>query len=191
MHSYTYIHVNGRRGNYTAKMKHTYIHTHTHTYIHTYMDVSVAEWLAWLTSNCGRIGAIGSNPGNGLKPNMWGQKWFNPLCQCVYVYVCIVNLDIQTMNRCSDTSIHTYTYKHIHTNIHTYTHSCMHRCSHTSIHTYIHYIGYHNIFLVLSKWSPTEQQLLRRLTVINSKGPPLLLFYFRVWFPPPPPPPKF
>ena len=47
---------------------HTYIHTytHTHTYIHariyTYM---VAEWLAWLTSNCRRIGAIGSSPSNG------------------------------------------------------------------------------------------------------------------------------
>ena len=37
---------NGRRGNYTAKMKHTYIHTHIHTYIHTCMDVSVVEWLA-------------------------------------------------------------------------------------------------------------------------------------------------
>ena len=35
---------------------HTYIHIHA--YIHTCMDVSVAEWLAWLTSNCGRIGAI-------------------------------------------------------------------------------------------------------------------------------------
>ena len=34
------------------------------------MDVSVAEWLAWLTSNCGRIGAIGSSPSNGLRPNM-------------------------------------------------------------------------------------------------------------------------
>ena len=33
-------------------------------YINTY------EWLAWLTSNCGRIGAIGSCPSNGLKPNM-------------------------------------------------------------------------------------------------------------------------
>ena len=33
-------------------------------------DVSVAEWLAWLTSKCGRIGAIGSSPCNGLKPNL-------------------------------------------------------------------------------------------------------------------------
>ena len=72
------------------------------------MDVSVAEWFAWLTSNCGRIGAIGSSPSNGLKPNMWGQKGFNPLCQCVYVYVCIVKPDIQTIHRCSHTSIHTY-----------------------------------------------------------------------------------
>ena len=79
------------------------------------MDVSVAEWLAWLTSNCGRIGAIVSSPSNGLIPNMWGQKGFNPLCQCVYIYVCIVNPDIQTIHRCSHTSIHTYihdTYTH-------------------------------------------------------------------------------
>ena len=89
---------------------HKGIHTHTyiHTYIHTYMDVSVAEWLAWLTSNCGLIGAIGSSPSNGLKPNMLGQKGFNPLCQCVYIYVFIVNPDIQTIHRCSHTSIHTY-----------------------------------------------------------------------------------
>ena len=90
----------------------TYVHTYIHTLIdvsvgHTLIDVSVAEWLAWLTSNCGRIGAIGSSPSNGLKPNMWGQKWFNPLCQCVYIYVCIVNPDIQTIHRCSHTSIHT------------------------------------------------------------------------------------
>ena len=57
---------------------HTYVRTyidtyiHIHTYIqHTYnIHVSVAEWLAWLTSNCGRIGAIGSSPSNGLRPNM-------------------------------------------------------------------------------------------------------------------------
>ena len=73
----------------------THAHTHTHvylsdTYMHTYIhtwDVSVAEWLAWLTSKCGRNGAIGSS-------------------QCVYVYVCIVNPDIQTIHRCSHTSIH-------------------------------------------------------------------------------------
>ena len=47
---------------------HTYLHACIHTYIHTYMDVSVAEWLAWLTSNCGWIGAIGSSSSNGLKP---------------------------------------------------------------------------------------------------------------------------
>ena len=62
----------------------------------------------WLTSNCGRIGAIGSSPSNGLRPNMWGQKGFIPLCQCVYIYVCIVKPDIQTIHRCSHTSIHTY-----------------------------------------------------------------------------------
>ena len=59
------------------------------------MDVSVAEWLAWLTSNCGRIGAVGSSYSNGLKEYMWCQKGFNPLCQCVYIYVCIVNPDIK------------------------------------------------------------------------------------------------
>ena len=74
------------------------------------MDVSVVEWLAWRTSNCGRIGAIGSSPSNGLRPNMWGQKGFNPLCQCVYIYVCIVKPDIQTIHRCSHTSTHTHTY---------------------------------------------------------------------------------
>ena len=90
----------------------TYIHTYIDRYIHTYVDVSVAEWLAWLTSNCRRIGAIGSSPSNGLRPNMWGQKGFNPLCQCVYIYVCIVKPDIQTIHRCSHTSIHTYIQKH-------------------------------------------------------------------------------
>ena len=91
------------------------------------MDVSVAEWLAWLTSNCGRIGAIGSSPSNGLRPNMWGQKGFNPLCQCVYIYVCIVKPDIQTIHRCSQSSIHIHTY--IHTCIHTYIHTCIHTLS--------------------------------------------------------------
>ena len=76
----------------------TYIHTYIYTYIHIYMDVSVAEWLAWLTSNCWRIGDIGSIP----------SKLVRPVCQCVYVYVCIVNLIIQTIHRCSHTSIHTY-----------------------------------------------------------------------------------
>ena len=94
------------------------------------MDVSVAEWLAWLTSNCGRIGAIGSSPSNGLKPNLWSQKGFNPLCQCVYVYVCIVNPDIQTLHRCSHTSIH------IHTYIHTYINTYIHTYINTYIHTY-------------------------------------------------------
>ena len=49
----------------------TYIYTHIyiHTYIHTW-DVSVAEWLGWLAVNCGRIGAIGSSPGNGVNPNL-------------------------------------------------------------------------------------------------------------------------
>ena len=105
------------------------------------MDVSVAEWLAWLTSNCGRIGAIGSSPSNGLRPNMWGQKGFNPLCQCVYIYVCIVNPDIQTIHRCSHTSIHTYIYTYLRTDTHIYIY--IHKCipTHThipiNIHTYI------------------------------------------------------
>ena len=109
---YIYIHIHTYIHTYIHQYIYTYIHT---TYIHTYihMDVSVADWLAWLTSNCGWIGAIGSRPSNGLKPNMWGQKGFNPLCQCVYICVCIVNPDIQTIHRCSHTSIHTY--------IHTYT----------------------------------------------------------------------
>ena len=33
------------------------------------MDVSMAEWLAWMADNCGRIGAIGSSISNGLNPN--------------------------------------------------------------------------------------------------------------------------
>ena len=50
---------------------HTYTCTYIHTYIYTYMgDISVAECLAWLAGNCGRIGAIGSNPSNGLKPKL-------------------------------------------------------------------------------------------------------------------------
>ena len=53
---------------------HTYIHAYIFTYIHTcthiHRDVSVAEWLAWLAGNCGRIGTIDSNSSNGLKPNL-------------------------------------------------------------------------------------------------------------------------
>ena len=52
-----------------------------------------------------------------------------PLCQCVYVYVYIVNPDIQIINRCSHTSIHTYIHTHIY--IHTYIYL------HTYIHTHI------------------------------------------------------
>ena len=55
---------------YTTKCGHAHAHTCVHAWIYTYMDVSVAEWLAWLTSNCGRIGAIGSSPSNGLRPKM-------------------------------------------------------------------------------------------------------------------------
>ena len=117
MHSYTHLYIYICVYFFSV---HTHTHTHTHTRLvsshHVYhrftehscfRDVSVAEWLAWLTSNCGRISAIGSSPSNGLKPNLLGQKGFNPLCQCVYVYVCIVNPDIQTIHRCSHTSIHT------------------------------------------------------------------------------------
>ena len=35
-----------------------------------FRDVSVAEWLTWLTSNCGLIGAIDSSPSNVLKLNL-------------------------------------------------------------------------------------------------------------------------
>ena len=74
VHTYihTYIHV----CMHTYILKYIYkciIHTSIQRYKHSYilfMDVSVAEWLAWLTSNCGRIGAIGSSPSNGLIPNM-------------------------------------------------------------------------------------------------------------------------
>ena len=106
---HTFIHADIHT--YIFAFIHTYIHTFIHIYIHKYMDVSVVKWLAWLTSNCRQIGAI------GLKPN---------LCQCVYVCVCIVNPDIQTIHRCSHTSIHTYIhtstyiYIHLHTYIHTY-----------------------------------------------------------------------
>ena len=99
IHTYTYVHTYIHT--YIHIHTYTYIHTYIHTYVHTYIHVSVAEWLAWLTSNCGRIGAIGSSPSNGLIPNKWGQKGFNPLCQCVYIYVCIVKPDIQTIHRCS------------------------------------------------------------------------------------------
>ena len=82
--------------------------------IYVCIDVCIDVWLhlcmyvlAWLAGNCGRIGVIGSSPSNGLKPNLWDQKGFNPLCQCVYIYVCIVKPDIQTIHRCSHTSIHT------------------------------------------------------------------------------------
>ena len=111
IHIYIHIHT------YIQTHAHTYIYTYIHTYtcIHTYTHVSVAEWLAWLTSNCGRIGAIGSSPSSGLKPNLWGQKGFNPLCQCIYVYVCIVKPDIQNIHRCSDISTHTDTYTNTHT----------------------------------------------------------------------------
>ena len=118
IHTYTRWHAPTHAHTCTHTYIHTYIHTHTHihTYIYTYIHVSVPEWLAWLTSNFGRIGAIGSIPSNGL-------KGFNPLCHCVYIYVCIVNPDIQTIHRCSHTSIHTYT--------HTYTHTYIHTCIHT------------------------------------------------------------
>ena len=65
-YTHTYIHTYIHTHTYIYTYIHIYIHTHIHTYVHTY--VSVAEWLAWLTSNCGRIGAIGSSPSNGLRP---------------------------------------------------------------------------------------------------------------------------
>ena len=104
-HTHTYIHTYI----HTLTYIHTYTQTHTymHAYIHTYSDVSVAEWLAWLTSNCGRIGAKGSSPQQRLETKLVRPKGFNPLCQCVYIYVCIVNPDIQTIHRCTHTSIHT------------------------------------------------------------------------------------
>ena len=47
----------------------TYLPIYLSLYLHMYSNVSVAEWLAWLTGNCGRIGSRGSSPCNGLKPN--------------------------------------------------------------------------------------------------------------------------
>ena len=117
----------------------------------------MAGWLAWLTSNCGWIRAIGSSPSNGLKPNLWGQKLFNPLCQCVYVYVCIVNPEIQTIHRCSHTSLHTY----IHTYIQNITcltpnrrfifiHSFIH------LHTYIMYIWFYQLKAIRVTWGAPQ-----------------------------------
>ena len=102
-HIYTYIH--------TCLHTYTHINSYTHT-IYIHKDVSVAEWLVWLTSNCRQISAKGSSPSNGLKPNLWGQKGFNPLCQCIYV-----KHDIQTIHRCSHTSIYTHILIHTY-NIH-------------------------------------------------------------------------
>ena len=70
--------------------------------------------LAWLTSNCGQIGAIGLSPSNGLKH----------IHTYMHTYI----------HRCSHTSIHTYTHTHTYIHTHTYTHTHIH----THIHTYIH-----------------------------------------------------
>ena len=64
IHTYihTYIH---------TQIHTTYIHTYIHTYVRTYVHTCIHThtMLAWQTSNCGRIAAIGSSPSNGLKPN--------------------------------------------------------------------------------------------------------------------------
>ena len=137
----------------------TYLHTNIHAYIHT-----------WLVINCRRMGAIGSSPSNGLKPNLLGQKGFNTLCQCVYVYVCIVKPDIQNRHRCSHTSIHKYAYKRIHT--HTYIHIYIHTYIHT--HTYIHiYIHTHKRILI----SPESVRHLN-MCVLN-RNPTYIQYIFK------------
>ena len=107
---------------HTHTNTHTHTHTHTQTQMHTNTYIYTYTYLHIQGCLSGRmvISAIGSNPSNGLKPNLWGQKGFNPLCQCVYVYVCIVNSDIQTIHRCSHTSIHTHTHTYTHAQTHTY-----------------------------------------------------------------------
>ena len=66
IHTHTYIHIHTYIYTYihTYIYIHSFIHTYIHTYIYTYKHI---QWLAWLTSNCGQIGAIGSSPSNGLK----------------------------------------------------------------------------------------------------------------------------
>ena len=123
IHTHTYIHTYIHTYACTQTYIHTYIHTLMYTYIlsYTYIYVHnnpfpVASWslVVCIMSTCfdiihTSIGAIGSSPRNGLKANLWGQKGFNPLRQCVYVYV---KPDIQTIHRCSYTYIQIY--------IHTY-----------------------------------------------------------------------
>ena len=83
------------------RLSDTHAHTHTRTqtnlYTHTLFN---EEWF------------IHTYIHTYIHTNMWGQKGFNPLCQCVYVYVCIVKPDIQTIHICSHTSIHTHTHTH-------------------------------------------------------------------------------
>ena len=67
---YTYIHRHIQTYMHACIHIHTYIYTHTykHAYIHTYIQIYIHTYIH--TSNCGRIGAIGSSPSNGLKPNL-------------------------------------------------------------------------------------------------------------------------
>ena len=74
----TYVHT------YIHTYLHSYIHTHVHTHTYIHMDVSVAEWLVLLTSNCGRIGSIGSSPSNGLKQTCEAKKDLIP-CASAFV----------------------------------------------------------------------------------------------------------
>ena len=81
---HTYIHI------YVRTYMHTYIQTNKHTYIYTYIhNVSVAEWLAWLTSNCGRIGAIGSISSNGLKQTCETKKDLIPFLSDRSFTICV------------------------------------------------------------------------------------------------------
>ena len=79
-----------------------------------------------------------------MHANLWGQTLFNPLFQCVYIYVCIVKPDIQTIDRCSHTSIHTNRHTYIDTYKHTYivclyVRTSMRSCVYGSMYVYINY----------------------------------------------------
>ena len=71
-------------------------------YIHTYMDVSVAEWLAWLTSNCG--------------PTCEAKK---DLIPCASAFTSMYVWSTPTYKQYIDVVIHQYIHTYIHTYIYT------------------------------------------------------------------------
>ena len=62
-------------------------------------------------------------PQQRLETKLVGQKGFNPLCQCVYIYVCIVKPVIK--KQYIDVVMHQYIHTHLNTYVHTYTHTYM------------------------------------------------------------------